>query len=303
MKLIKHFADYDAQLAHLKSKGLVIEDEKQCVRTLKEIGYFYLITGYRTIFYDEAKQYKSGTTFQNIVDLYNLDHQLRSLFLEYTLHIERQLKSISSYAFLSRFGDLQSAYLDPAHYSGGEREVRRLIDIFKSIIDSGDRYRYIEHYTKTGAHVPLWAAMNALTLGSLIKFIEFADESVKRDIASNFPELTPEMLVKMTKSVYELRNCCAHNEWLYDIRLDSAVPDLKLHMALDIPRNENGYVLGKRDLFSSVISLKYLLPPERFAEFKEEFTAKTNKYPEHKTTFSRAELFSLMGFPEAWAQI
>ena len=301
----KRFADYDAQIAHLISKGLLIDDKPYALRMLRELGYFALISGYRTIFYtDDDRRYKPGTTFKNIVDLYNVDHELRSIFLEYILHIERHLKSIASYAFLSRFGDGQEAYLTAENYSPERpRDVHRLIDLLRSILAARGKYRYIDHYLAARRPVPLWSAINALTMGSMIKFVECAAPPVLHEICSAFPELTAETLPPLLSAVYAIRNCCAHNEWLYDLRLRDPIPDLKLHMLLQIPRDETGYLSGTADLFAGVIALKYLLSAERFVDFKDELIAVLDHYPKENTTFSHDELMGLMGFPEGWREL
>ena len=63
-------------------KKLTIPDKEYTLKTLKQIGYFGLIGGYKNPFKNPTTQkYKDGTTFDEIVDLYKFDENLRELFL------------------------------------------------------------------------------------------------------------------------------------------------------------------------------------------------------------------------------
>jgi len=308
---IKRFADYDGQIEHLLGKGLIIKDKAYAKRMLRETGYFSLISGYRTIFYnDDDRTYKDGTTFENIVSLYDLDHELRSIFLEYSLHVERRIKALAGYAFMSRFGESTEAYLDKTNYNltGYPREVSRLVSLFQSITSTRGKYRYIDHYTQNHENVPLWATLTALTLGSTIKFVECANPGIQNSILSDFAEMDMPAFLRTLEVVYTVRNCCAHNEWLYNFRQPSPLPPLKLHIRLGIPKIEDDhsaevYVCGQSDMFACVIALKYLLPAGRFKAFFEELAAVLGHYPAESTTFTHTELLELMGFVPNWKEM
>ena len=65
---------------------------------LEEIGYYSLVVGYKDSFiHKPSKKYKYGVTFDEIVELYYFDEQLRNLFLKYILQVERHFKSMISY--------------------------------------------------------------------------------------------------------------------------------------------------------------------------------------------------------------
>lgn len=70
-------------MAQLKSRGLVISDEDKAVRYLESIGY-YRLSAYMYPFLKapkETHQYKDGTTFQQVLNLYRFDKKLRILLL------------------------------------------------------------------------------------------------------------------------------------------------------------------------------------------------------------------------------
>ena len=84
-------------MSQLKSRGLVISDEDKAVRYLESIGY-YRLSAYMYPFLKvpkETHQYKDGTTFQQVLNLYRFDKKLRMLLLnEIYAQPCRQLYSI-----------------------------------------------------------------------------------------------------------------------------------------------------------------------------------------------------------------
>lgn len=86
----KIFASFEQQIQHLEDKGIIISDRAYAEAMLKQIGYFPLIGGYKHLFrIPFTKTYKIGTTFEEIVALYEFDSDLRDLFFKYLLQIER----------------------------------------------------------------------------------------------------------------------------------------------------------------------------------------------------------------------
>ena len=79
--MAKPFLTYEQQLNKLKNeKKLVISDDVVALNTLKDIGYFSLIGGYKTPFINPmTRVYEAGTTFEDIYALYRFDTALREL--------------------------------------------------------------------------------------------------------------------------------------------------------------------------------------------------------------------------------
>lgn len=109
----KPFLTYEQQIQKLKDKHLLIPNESDAKVKLRLNGYFALITGYKSLFKNPTTHcYRDGTTFDDIVALYEFDAQLRELTLRHLLHIERHIRSALSYAFCQKHGKQQNAYLD-----------------------------------------------------------------------------------------------------------------------------------------------------------------------------------------------
>ncbi|MGM5032683.1 Abi family protein [Tardiphaga sp. 803_E3_N1_3] len=100
MAYSKPYLTVKDQLALIKSRGMIISDEALAESYLNKIGY-YRLSGYWYP-YREAKQvagitkvlddFKSGTKFSEIVDLYVFDKKLRLVFLDVIERIEIALR-------------------------------------------------------------------------------------------------------------------------------------------------------------------------------------------------------------------
>ena len=115
----KTFFTYDEQIEKLeKEKQLVISDPEFAKNTLQKLSYFSLIGGYKDLFkHKPSGNYLHGVTFEEITSFYYFDEELRTLFLKYILHVERQLKSMLSYYFCEKYGEQQTAYLTAGNYN------------------------------------------------------------------------------------------------------------------------------------------------------------------------------------------
>ena len=93
------------------------------------------------------------------------------------------------------------------------------------------------------------------------------------------------------------RNVCAHGDRFFNYRTKDSITDTSIHEKLHIPQISGRYQMGKNDLFSEVIILKYLLDKEDFRNF----------YYELKTCLKKQapgeDILALMGFPDNWMAI
>lgn len=96
---------------------------------------------------------------------------------------------------------------------------------------------------------------------------------------------------------------CAHGEKLFSHKIYTDIPDTRLHKKLGISLNGQQYVMGKRDLFAAVISLRYLLPGDEFIPFKKKLADLMSKFVRENGVIDEAELLASMGFPENWKKL
>lgn len=304
----KTFFTYDELIEKLeKEKHLVISNHDSAKILLQKIGYFTLIDGYKDLSkHKPSANYLLGVTFEEIVSFYFFDEKLRTLFLKYILHVERQLKSMFSYYFCEKYGEYQSAYLTPSNYNQTHRntnEILRLVTALNKTISMPNKYSYITHYATKYNNVPLWVATNAFTFGQISKMYQYATSDIRTKVSLNFSRISEVQLHQFIRILASCRNICAHNERLYSFQVNEAIPNMILHNKLHLPRKKGQYTIGKNDLFAVVIALRYLIDNDEFKQFKTGLKRLINSVLKNCPHISQELLFSQMGFPTNWEKI
>lgn len=303
----KIFSTFSEQVEWLQEeKHLIISDKAYAEDVLKRIGYFPLMGGYKHLFrIPLTKKYKEGTTFEEIVALYEFDLELRELFLKYLLQIERHLRSLMSYYFCEKYGESQSTYLDINNFNNTRRTnktVSRLISTLQRAVTTTD-YIYINYYRNTYGNIPLWVLINVLTFGNLSKMYQVFPQSLQSKICRNFGIVNQRQMEQFLSVLTKFRNVCAHGERLFTYRTMDNIADSPLHKKLSIPMNGIQYQYGKKDLFAAVIAFRYLIPAKDFPAFKKKLSRLIDNASTSLTHMDDSELLDRMGFPSNWKDI
>ncbi len=302
----KPFLSYAQQIAFLKSKGLIISNEVSANNALMRIGYFQLINGYKHLFKNPTtKQYRDDVHFEDILALYRFDENLRHLFLRYLLIVEKTIKTQIAYAFCYAYGDAQCEYLNPTRYNctiKTQAGVQKLIGVLDKLANHPTDYPYINRHQAVYNNVPLWVLINAITFGNTSKMFSFLPQSMQSDICKNHP-VSPKQMMQMLSVLTKFRNVCAHGERLFSYQTNDDIPDFPLHQKLTIPKKGSQYIYGKRDLFSVVISFRYLLPTNEFLTLKKSLAGEVMRLLKSCKSLTEPQVLSAMGFPENWKDI
>ena len=306
--MAKPFLSFDDQIKYLEEdKSLIINDHTYAKSMLKQIGYFGLISGYKTPFKNPTTQkYCDGVTFDNIVALYKFDENLRELFLKYLLQIERHIRSLLSHHFTEKYGESQVHYLNKSNYENtakNKTDIDKLVNMLDKLANHNHDYPYINHQRNKYSNVPLWVLVSCLTFGSLSKFYILSTQDLRAKISKNFDGVNEKQLHQYLTVITKVRNVCAHNERLYSYHTKDAIPDTPLHAKLGISKKGTEYKYGKRDLFALVIAFRYLLPNDDFKKFKKSLIRIIKHYLKTSSFLTENELNKMMGFPNNWKQI
>lgn len=251
--------------------------------------------------------YERGASFDDVLGLYHFDRNLRNIFFHYLCEIEVYMRQLISYNFCLRHGESQNKYLNKNNFDQSsptkKEEVNKLIHILAFHANQDIKHPYLIHQRRLYRNVPLWAIMSTLTFGQISKFYSLLKFKMKEDIVKEFSPLTTTTLETYLDRLSLIRNTCAHNERLYSFRFNKDFPDSDIHVSLRIPQNGEQFIYGKKDIFSSVIALRYLLPKESFNQFESELSRCIDTYLEKATRITQEQLYSYMGFPLNWQDI
>lgn len=77
------------QIEQLISRGLIIEEPQKAIHYFSQISYYRLSAYMYPFLADKEKHlFKPNVTFQNILDIYNFDRELRLLIMDAIERIE-----------------------------------------------------------------------------------------------------------------------------------------------------------------------------------------------------------------------
>ncbi len=269
----KSFKTIQEQIDILKSRGLTIDDVDKAADFLINNNY-YRISGYSLTLRNHDIFFKNAS-FQNIIDIYKFDHELRHILLKYLEIIEVRFKSIYSYEFAKIHNS--TGYLNENYFADPDL-YQYLIEKSKEQIKKQLPHEaYLKHFIEDLKQpLPIWAYVDLLTIADISRFYVITEPTIQKSIASEF-DLPCKILAKFMHSMTILRNLCAHGSRLYN-RLFEQKPKLSKDERLLLRILKNGKA-DDAHLYSFIIVMKRLLASEDFDEMKNELISLTQKYP------------------------
>lgn len=303
----KIFRTLDEQVDIFKRRGLVVEDEEKARQILFRENYFF-ISGYRHLFTQKGKKdvFLEGTTFEELYATFVFDRRIRNTFFKNILIVENNIKSIMSYQLSKKYGYKEKDYLDAKNFSSDSMQSRQVHDVLskvrRQIRINGNKHTATYHYINNYGFIPLWILVKVLSFGIMSEFYDILKFDDKEEIAKPY-NLDTETLRINLALLSNFRNVCAHEDILYDHRVQRPIPDCKYHELLNIEKEDDEYKYGKNDLFSLVIILKYMLSCEEFAEMIDEIKREVDILDEKIDTVPLDTILNKIGFPNNFYEI
>lgn len=213
---VKPFLTYDQQIEYLVNAGLLIEDKERAKNILSTLNYYRFINAYSLGLYEapkEKKKYIAGTTFQQIYDLYLFDGQLRHILSELLEEFEIIFRTKLAYHIGLKYGAL--GYLDSTLFEN-KYYHDDFIKSFKREQEQQDKSPIVKHHKeKYDCQMPIWAAVEILSFGTISKLYSNMKTSDRIEIAKELGT-SYTYLNSWLRSFVEVRNICAHYGRLYN---------------------------------------------------------------------------------------
>lgn len=244
-KKVKSPATVSDQLAKLKERGCIIEDETEAEKTLGVINYYRLVN-YFSVFQDEKKHYREGTSFNKTLRIYDFDRKLRNKLMTMLEDVEIALRATVSNYHALKYGAL--GYLNPDTFGVNHKHSQFIGKIDRMIETNADEKFVSHHINKYAGAFPLWVIMELFSFGTLVFFYIEMQECDKKELADKSYGLAPRYLENWLLCMSELRNHCAHYNRIYGMEF-SRTPKMLPDMTERIPG---------ATLFDYVIAMKYL---------------------------------------------
>lgn len=257
----------------MKSRGLKISD----IAVAKDFLYrnnYYRISGY-SLTLRSHDVFEPDSTFQNIIDIYEFDCNLRHILLKYLEIIEVTVKSVYSYEFAKVYG--ATGYMNSANFTDSDTYANVMQKAESQKSSRLPHEAYLKHFVKDlHQDIPLWAFVDLLTISDISFLYKISDKQIKMSVASalGFKSQGDKILERFMHHMTIIRNLCAHGSRLYN-RLFEQKPWLskkECSLLISLP---NGSV-DNAHLYSFILIMRRLLKPNEFSKMKAEIIALTH---------------------------
>lgn len=280
---------YSDQLQILRSRGLIVSDEARALHCLEHHNY-YRISAYRFPLAEPANPdlFLTGTTFDQLWDLYHFDRGMRQLVSEAVERVEISVRARWAYVLAHAHG--RQAY----EHAPVFRNPQRHTDSLSRLDEELDRSRedFVAHYRKRyqTRRPPVWVVSEVMSFGLLSRFYENIKRNSERKQISSTYGLSPETLESMLQHCAYVRNLCAHHSRLWNRRFTITIQLPTSTPPAVIP---NLHPPEDRRIYNTLVLLVH------FVALIEPAATWPRRLVQHLLTLNPA-LVSHLGFPPDW---
>ncbi|KYG71466.1 CAAX protease [Roseivirga ehrenbergii] len=261
----------EEQISKLQNRGMIFNDVSLAHRALSHISYYRMV-GYWWPMYEDKENhiFKPNTVFEDVVALYNFDHELRILLFDMIEKIEISLRTKLIYHLSHEF--------DPWWFQNTDlfQDSLSLIKTLSSIQEEVERSKdtFIkEHnrkYKDDKRFPPAWKTLEMTSFGSLSKLYGNLKNNIKSKdaIAEDYGAVNHTYLPSWLQSMAQIRNYCAHHSRLWNKNLPGApklLPKPPNPWLSEVPKQHEF-----QKLYIHMCLMKYMLnviqPNNRFTE-------------------------------------
>jgi abortive infection bacteriophage resistance protein len=246
-RYIKPYLSVTDQIALLQSRGMEITDPSAATACLGRIGYYRLsgywyssrkshllrnplteaiiphpITGKPQVIVED--DFRPGTTFQQVMDLYVFDKRLRLLFLDAIERVEVALRvDIAlligardpwAHRYPNQLHGNFTKKINPIH---GQTEYAKWLERLDQTFDRS-KDEFVKHFKRkyAGEQPPIWIAIELWDFGMLSMFLSGMKVADLEELAVKYSLPRPALLTSWARNINNVRNMCAHHGRLWN---------------------------------------------------------------------------------------
>jgi abortive infection bacteriophage resistance protein len=255
---------------------------------LQHLNY-YRLSAYWVIFEEDSAtgQFKSGTSFNQVLSLYIFDRELRLLLLNAIERIEVSVRTQWAYQMAHIHGS--HSYCDQALAKITDHWEKNLEKLQNELNRSNEAFRLQENCGQVGP--PVWAVVEVMSLGLLSNWFANLKPYHTRKSISNTYDLDDSVLQSWLHHLTILRNTCAHHSrlWNREFQVIPKQPRTKPPVLKDQWQKDS------RKIFNTLLILLYfmdIIAPQH--HWRKRLRALLTSNSTH---------LSEMGFPSEWTNL
>lgn len=206
------------RVAHLRARGLVVARPNVAARKIDMIGYerlriYFLSRRQLSILPD--RPFVPGTTYKDILRLYECDRLLREACFAAVGQFELLFRNSVSEALSDAFGS--HPYYEIAAFRDAAANLQA-IQSFAKVYDQS-RDQRAKHYRQTYAPPalpPIWTMKEFLTFGATSRIFQCLEGTLRTKVAAEFGVASDQTFINWLECLVDLRNMCAHHDRLFN---------------------------------------------------------------------------------------
>lgn len=267
------------QISKLSQRGLQINDVSFAENTLKHISY-YRLRAYTYPFQDNNDPnhpFIHPVSFQEIINLYEFDRDLRLIIFNAIERIEISLRTLIVYNFAMSFGS--HWYEEPTLYRNQFYFTNDLASLDKELSRSEEEF--IKHYFQKyndPFRPPAWMTLEVATFTALSKLYQNLVMCAEKKAVAQYLGLKPMILENWMHVLSNVRNICAHHSRIYNRTFPQAIQFPTYTFGnLWLPANS---AFNNSKMYAVLSAMTYLL--DRIIPghgFRKKISDLFNKYP------------------------
>jgi abortive infection bacteriophage resistance protein len=288
-------------ISQLKLRGLNIPDEQRAENYLDHIGYYrlsaYCLPFETSTANQRIHKFIAGTSFDDILNLYIFDRELRLLIMETIERIEVSVRNQWASELSLKTND-SHAYMNGDNFVDLWNHQRHISKVSSDIKQSKEVF--VKHYLNKYEQPflpPIWAIVETLTLGAFSQwFCNTKDKKLIQCVAKKMGLPTAEIIESVLQPLALIRNICAHHGRLWNRHLVKKVPYIKkLESVLQLQIN-GAQKQPENTLYNYLVVMSHIMKTiQPTSTWQERLTEKINEAtPKQQKS---------MGFPENWQQL
>jgi abortive infection bacteriophage resistance protein len=212
------------QLKLIKSRGMVVSDDALAQSYLNKIGY-YRLSGYWYPYRQSPSvdDFRPGTKFSEVIDLYVFDKRLRLLMLDVIERIEIALR-VQVTLQLGQHASDSHRDLDILHpnfskrpNSRGEIPHRKWLRLHDEAFDRS-KEEFAKHFKGKypGENPPIWIAAELWDFGAMSMLYSGMRVADQDAVAKYFGVSSFQIMSSWLHAINVARNVCAHHSRLWN---------------------------------------------------------------------------------------
>jgi abortive infection bacteriophage resistance protein len=309
----KPFLSIEEQLELLAQRGMHIPDRDEATHYLRHEGYYRLSTYFipfrqRSPKGESLDNFYEGTSFSDVVKIYDFDKQLRLYMLPALRAIEISVRVAVAHHLGRKniFAHetpacLNNLFVTRESTRRGKTWHQVWLDKYHALLARDDQERIVRQFiAKYGQKIPIWVAIEIWDFGLLSRFFAGMKFPDQQTVSRTYGVDDPNLFASWLRNFNAVRNVCAHHSRLWNRNIVDQPRLISKHpISLLKHLTERGVKSPGARVYATLALTNYLLREMKYrTPWRESIIALLKEFPSSQHISPE-----MMGLPQNWSQL